>query len=81
MPDSQPQHSRLSPTAIERPLCEKCGDRMMLARIMPGPKGFEQRNFECNRCDHVFTQTLAIDPMNSDVTGWLNGELGGSTDQ
>jgi len=28
------------------------------------------------RCDHVVTLTVATDPMNSDVTGWLNGELG-----
>jgi len=49
---------------------------MMLARIMPGPKGFDLRNFECDKCDHVVTVTIPTDPMNSDVTGWLNGELG-----
>jgi hypothetical protein len=81
MPDSQPPRWSPSPTAVERPPCENCGNRMMLARIMPGPKGFELRSFECNRCDHVFTQTFATDPMKSHVAGWLNGELGGSTDQ
>jgi hypothetical protein len=49
---------------------------MMLARIMPGPKGFDLRNFECDKCDHVVTLTIAADPMKSDLTGWLNGELG-----
>jgi hypothetical protein len=49
---------------------------MMLARIMPGPRGFDLRNFECDKCDHVVTLTVATDPMNSEVTGWLNGELG-----
>jgi len=49
---------------------------MMLARIMPGPKGFDLRNFECDKCDHVVTLTIATDPMKSDLTGWLNGELG-----
>jgi len=49
---------------------------MMLARITPGPKGFDLRSFECAKCDHSVTLTVATDPMNSDVTGWLNGELG-----
>jgi len=46
---------------------------MMLARIMPGAKGFVLRNFECDKCDHVITLTVATDLK---VTGWLNGELG-----
>jgi len=49
---------------------------MMLARIVPGPTGFDIRTFECSKCDHVFTLTVATDPMKSDVTGWLKGELG-----
>ena len=77
MPDSQ-SHSPGQPlTAIERSSCPRCQNRMMLARIMPGPKGFDLRNFECDKCDHVVTVTIPTDPMNSDVTGWLNGELGG----
>jgi hypothetical protein len=61
---------------IERPRCPKCQNRMLLARIMPGPKGYDLRNFECDKCDQVVTRTVATDPMKSDVTGWLNGELG-----
>jgi hypothetical protein len=48
---------------------------MMLARIMPGPKGFDLRNFECDKCDHVLTLTIATDPMDSAGAGWLAGEL------
>lgn len=48
---------------------------MNLARIMPGPKGFDLRNFECVKCDLFVTMTVAADPMHSDKTGWLAGEL------
>jgi hypothetical protein len=48
---------------------------MKLSRIMPGPAGYVFRNFECNRCVHVMTVTVATDPMKSDTLGWLAGEL------
>jgi hypothetical protein len=48
---------------------------MSLARIMPGPKGFELRYFECNRCLHVITLNVATDPMKFRQAGWLNGDL------
>jgi hypothetical protein len=75
MPDSQSHSTGLSLLPIERPRCPKCDDRMNLARIMPGPKGFDLRNFECDKCDHVITLTIATDPMRSDKVGWLAGEL------
>jgi hypothetical protein len=48
---------------------------MSLARIMPGAPGFDLRNFECDRCDHVVTIRVATDPMKSDALRWLAGEL------
>ena len=41
--------------AIVRPICEKCGTRMMLARIEPDRPGRERRTFECPACDHSET--------------------------
>jgi hypothetical protein len=73
---TESQSSGPTLTAIERPRCPKCRTLMMLARVMPGPRGFDLRNFECYKCDHVLTLTVASDPMKSDVTGWFNGELG-----
>ena len=72
MPDS---HIRSEPSLlpIERPRCPKCQARMMLARISPGPEGYDSRTFECPRCDHVLT--VAHDPMKSDKAGWIAGEL------
>jgi hypothetical protein len=49
----------------------------MLARITPGPPGFDIRTFECPACDliHQFVVEL-IDPMKSlETAGWFLGEL------
>jgi hypothetical protein len=48
---------------------------MSQTRIMPGPKGFDIRNFECAKCDQFTTVNVATDPMKSDKAGWLAGEL------
>jgi hypothetical protein len=49
----------------------------MLARITPGPSGFDIRTFECTACDHVHQLVVKlIDPMKSTETGrWLAGDL------
>jgi hypothetical protein len=60
---------------IERPRCSHCQTRMMLERISSGPIGFEQRLFECPRCDHVEINVTASDPLKSTAAGWLNGDL------
>jgi hypothetical protein len=49
---------------------------MMLELVSTGPVGFEQRLFECPKCDHAEISVIAADPLNSRVTGWLAGELG-----
>jgi hypothetical protein len=48
---------------------------MMLERISSGPIGFEQRLFECPKCDQVEISVTASDPMESRAAGWLVGEL------
>ncbi|THD52541.1 MAG: response regulator [Bradyrhizobium sp.] len=62
-------------TVIERPCCFRCQARMMLERVSPGPAGFEQRLFECPKCDHVEISVIATDPLKSGAAGWLAGEL------
>jgi hypothetical protein len=52
---------------------------MGLARISPGPTGFELRTFDCARCDHVEKIVIASDPTKSGDVGWLVGELPAST--
>jgi hypothetical protein len=50
---------------------------MLLARINPGPSGFDIRIFECPVCDRVHERAVAlVDPMKSKETaGWFWGEL------
>lgn len=60
---------------IERPYCPNCKTRMMLARISPGPPGFDHRLFECPKCNNVENVIVADDPMKSRALGWLAGEL------
>ncbi len=60
---------------IERPRCPHCTSRMMLARISPGPMGFEHRKFECPKCNSVQNEVIASDPMKSNAVGWFAGEL------
>jgi hypothetical protein len=48
---------------------------MKLARISPGPTGFELRTFDCSNCDNVEQIAIASDPMKSDAVGWFTGEL------
>jgi hypothetical protein len=62
---------------IPRPLCAACQTRTMLARIAPGPPGFDIRTFECAACGTVH-QSVAelVDPLKSiETAGWLCGEL------
>jgi hypothetical protein len=61
--------------AIQQLRCPKCRTRMKLARISPGPTGFELRTFDCSKCDHVEQIAIASDPMKSGDVGWLVGEL------
>ena len=61
--------------AIQRLRCPKCRTRMILARISPGPRGFELRSFDCTKCDHAEQIAIAQDPMKSGDVGWLVGEL------
>ncbi len=54
--------SRPSSITIQRPGCPKCQTSMMLARIEPGPRGSDQRTFDCSRCGYTF-RVLVEDPM------------------
>ena len=48
---------------------------MILSRITPGRLKFDVRTFECVKCQHLEKVLVAIDPIQSDVLGWLLGEL------
>ena len=48
---------------------------MVLTRITPARLGFNSQAFECVQCDHFEKVLIAADPIQSDVLGWLLGEL------
>ena len=64
----------LALTPIERPRCNRCLARMMLARISPLPGGSEKRTFECPKCNAIETKTVA-DPLRSESIGRLTSNV------
>src|ERR1700738_5085789 len=68
-------------TTVRRPPCPKCRTTMMLARISPGPSGFDIRTFECPACDLVHQIVVELDdPLKSgETSGWLLGQLASPT--
>jgi Zn finger protein HypA/HybF involved in hydrogenase expression len=51
--------ANFSPALIKQPHCPRCTSRMMLARISPGPLGFEHRRFECPTCASIENEVVA----------------------
>jgi len=75
MPKYQPVSISMF-SAIERPRCPSCDQsRMILSQVEPGPNGFDFRTFECQKCGHIHKMIISTDPMESDMRGWLDGEL------
>jgi hypothetical protein len=62
-------------SAIERPRCQHCQTRTILARTARGPAGYDLRTFECPNCDRCQRTLVVSDPMSGDAKGWLHGEL------
>jgi hypothetical protein len=60
---------------IESRRCTRCEAELVLVRITPARLGFNSQTFECIRCDHFEKVLIAADPVQSDVLGWLLGEL------
>ena len=60
---------------IEGRTCLTCKAQMVLARVTPARLGFNSLTFECVRCACVEKVIETADPIQSDVLGWLLGEL------
>lgn len=48
---------------------------MITSAVSDGPDGLEIRTFECAKCGHTETKTMASDPLKSDAINWINSEL------
>jgi len=60
---------------VAKRVADKRVPKMLLSRIEGGPSGCDRRTFECQKCGRVQTSTASKDPMESNVRGWLGGEL------
>jgi hypothetical protein len=56
----QSQLVLLRPQTIERPKCQRCGGKMMLASIEPHAPGVDLRTFECDKCDQAETALVTF---------------------
>jgi hypothetical protein len=56
--------------------------RMKTTDVTQAADGYEERTFECKKCNHAETRMLVVDPVKTHIAdGWLKGELGQSTDE
>jgi hypothetical protein len=46
---------------IACPTCPKCGARMELARIFPDRPGYDQRTYECPKCEYELTELVRFE--------------------
>jgi hypothetical protein len=68
-------HFESSANEIEIRRCAACEAQMVLARVTPARLGFNSQAFECVQCGRLEKVLVAADPIQSNVLGWLLGEL------
>ena len=56
-----------SPRVIAYPSCPKCGTRMLLIHIFPDRPGYDQRTYECPRCEHEVTETFQLEGATTEL--------------
>lgn len=65
----------ISTGKINPRLCKMCAAGMVAVRVTPARLGINARTFECLQCHRVEKVLEAADPIQSNVLGWLFGEL------
>jgi uncharacterized C2H2 Zn-finger protein len=48
---------------------------MEVQRIVEARAGFEHWTLRCPRCGHIGQVQMSTDPLKSDASGWMTGEL------
>jgi hypothetical protein len=75
MPEFKPLPSTYFSYA-DCPRCPRCHEpRMLHSKTEAGPLRSEYRTFHCQKCGRTHTMIISSDPMESNVRGWLDGEL------
>ena len=65
----------ISTGKIDPRICKVCAAEMASTRIAPARLGINARTFECLHCHYVEKVLESADPIQSNVLGWLFGEL------
>lgn len=60
MPNTHPSPTMFNFDRIQHPLCSTCGAQMVLTLIAPDKPGFDQRTFECPRCEISESFLIAV---------------------
>ena len=48
---------------------------MEVQRLDEARMGFEHWTLRCTRCGHIDQVQMSTDPLKSDASGWMTGEL------
>jgi len=48
----------LPSNVIAAPSCPRCGTRTSLVHILPDKPGYDQRTYECPRCENEITEVI-----------------------
>jgi transposase len=54
------EHRKYLPSVIACPSCPRCGTRMTLILVFPESPGYDQRTYECPRCEHQVTEIVQV---------------------
>jgi hypothetical protein len=49
---------RFAPLRMACPSCPRCGTRMKLVFIFPDRPGYDERTYECPRCEHEVAEIV-----------------------
>jgi hypothetical protein len=55
--------------------CSVCQSPMEIQHITEARAGFEHWTLRCARCGHIDQVQMSTDPLKSDASGWMTGEL------
>ena len=55
--------------------CLVCQSSMEVQRLDEARMGFEHLTLRCTRCGHIDQVQMSTDPLKSDASGWMTGEL------
>ena len=72
---SESRLPNLTPRAITRPRCLRCQAPAFVQSRTAGRPGFEHWTLRCPKCGSIQQAQVIADPMKSESTGWLSGDL------